>query len=92
MMLPEANLVFSHDDFSGNDIKVLNFHPIHIALNSQSMKRYRELKGKHDLTKLRLKDIPVFRNGKSDGVESYLKSILSSKDIEFCHFKDRFKL
>jgi hypothetical protein len=92
MMLPKPNFIFSHNAFRGNDINIINFHPIHIALNSCGMERYRKLKDKHGLGAVRLKEALKFRNNKSNGVEDFLRSILEDKNSEFCHFKDRFKL
>ena len=92
MMMPDTKFKFSTKNFSKDGMNILNFHPIHIVLNSRDMKRYRALKDRYGLSNLKLRDTVKFRNDKHDGVETFLRAILTKKDIDFFHFRDWIKL
>ena len=86
----EDDIAFFDDSFSWNskylssELNILDFHPIHVALNSCSMKNYNNLKqyiGDFNLNKCEIKDIENFRNNFL-GTFDFLENILKSKNQE----------
>ena len=60
-------------------LKIYNFHPIHIALNSKNLDNYNKLKLNKDIQKLEKKDIQKFINhGK--GARTFLIELLDFLD------------
>ncbi len=53
-------------------VKVFNFHPIHLYLNSENLERYHEAKVfNHDFEKLK-----TFRNTQSEGMENFFRQLV----------------
>ena len=88
----EDDIAFFDCEFNWNEIPsfaktmVLDFHPIHVALNSNSLDNYNSLKQKtnkplHQITK---QELDKYRNP-DDGADNFLDAILSScmKPINF---------
>lgn len=94
MYLPKPNFKFDMGRFSGNGIKIFDFHPIHIALNSAMLGAYTELRNycPSGISKLKLKDVSKFRQDDFPGVENFLKSLLSNKSMQFVHIAEELKI
>jgi len=66
-------------------LKIFDFHPIHIALNTENMKRYEAIKKNHDIRKLEISDIDKYKNKISRGPKDFLLDILSkSNGLRIC--------
>lgn len=53
-------------------VKVFNFHPIHLYLNSENLERYQNAKVfYHDFEKLK-----AFRNTESEGIENFFRQLI----------------
>jgi hypothetical protein len=87
MVLPSPEFEFNIKKFNGKGIKIFNFHPIHIALNSTNLVSYEKLKKDNPsgLLTAKLKDVFKFRQIKRAGIEDFLKNLLSNKDVQFVH-------
>ncbi len=84
MNVPRPDFHFDPRRFSGTGIKIFNFHPIHIALNSADMAPYRALKKKHkaDFSELDLMQIFQYRQNKTLGTEDFLLQLLNHKNVK----------
>jgi len=63
-----------------NGLKIFNFHPIHIFLNSFDMNNYNIVKSKYDLNSLNEETLSEFINYKNLGVKTMFKNMLSYLD------------
>ncbi len=94
MYLPKPNFKFDIGRFSGTGIKIFDFHPIHIALNSVTIDSYARLKSSSasGIPKLKLKDVFRFRQTKCAGVEDFLKGLLCDKKAQFVNIKEKTRI
>jgi len=74
----EKHLYFDDRLKSISGIKVFDFHPIHIALNSGSTKSYEKLKKCNDIPLVTLGHLSEFRNQANRGVETFLNDLIES--------------
>jgi hypothetical protein len=90
LCLPKPDFKFSIERFGGTGIKIFDFHPIHIALNSVAVDSYDILKDRcsGSISKIKLKDVFKFRQTKSVGVEDFLTGLLKSKRTRFTHIAE----
>jgi hypothetical protein len=58
--------------------KILDFHPIHVVLNSRKTDNYERFKVTHDIRRVSLKQALKFRNNEGKGTEDFLTALLSS--------------
>ncbi len=61
-----------------NGLKIYNFHPILIYLNSNNMKSYYQLKASIDIKKVTKQNIQKYINTNSPGVSTFFEEIVSS--------------
>lgn len=86
---PHPNFEFEISNFSKDGLKIFNFHPIHIALNSNSWDNYMNLKKSYDVSTVDLEDVFKFRNSNGLGAEDFLRGMLSNKTIDFVHIREK---
>lgn len=60
---------------SENGIKIFNFHPIHIFLNSRNIKNYESLKNQKSLNEYKEGEIESYRNKNEKGTENFFDDI-----------------
>lgn len=64
-------------------LKIMNFHPIHIALNSNSLHQYKALKEASNLNDVSFSELESYKNNDSFGMENIFNEVLSYlKDVE----------
>jgi len=61
-----------------NGLKIYNFHPILIYLNSKDLKSYNQLKESIDIKKITKQNIQKYINMNSSGVSTFFKELISS--------------
>jgi len=92
MVLPKPAFKFDIKRFSGKGIKIFDFHPLHIALNSATLGPYEKLKNNSsELLTVKLNDVFKFRQTKNAGVEDFLKDLLSNQDVRFVHIMEEIE-
>ena len=62
--------------FSIKGLKIFNFHPIHIILNSKNLQEYNKLKIKKDFKEIEKQDIDNLIN-KKDGTKSFFENLIA---------------
>ena len=60
-----------------NGIKIFNFHPLHVALNTEDYNRYEDLKKCRNIKELEPSDILKYKNINSRGTRDFLLSIIN---------------
>ena len=65
----------NNNSYNTKGLKVFNFHPIHIALNSKSQTKYNQLKKSYQLSKITKRDIDNFIN-EENGTKSLFLNLL----------------
>ena len=81
--------------FNNNRIKlyILNFHPVHIFLNTRYFDIYKKMKRKFpNINKTHYSDLEKFINRKTIGTKNFFESLITSKDIKFFKLKDYKKI
>ncbi len=81
--------------FNNNKIKlyILNFHPVHIFLNTRYSDIYKKMKKKFpNINKTHYSDLEKFINRKTVGTKNFFESVITSKDIKFFKLKDYKKI
>ena len=81
-MYDKPNWEFNDESFRVNGLKILNFHPIHIFLNSNNLKNYYNMKDKIGLLNINEKNIQEFINTQLPGSRTMFEEVLS-------HLKDK---
>jgi hypothetical protein len=76
MYCPDPCFSLSHDKYHTNGIKIFNFHPIHIVLNSVSMDNYFLCKSEIDITKCALSELQRYINKSDDGTETFFRKLV----------------
>jgi len=89
-MTEEKNWSLSSNDFlSISGLKIFNFHPIHIFLNSRDMENYNLMKKLVGLKSLNSKNVKKFINFTNPGTRNYFEKIISSlEDIKSFTIQD----
>ncbi len=81
--------------FNNNRIKlyILNFHPVHIFLNTRYFDIYKKMKREFpNINKTHYSDLEKFINRKTIGTKNFFESLITSKDIKFFKLKDYKKI
>ena len=81
--------------FNNNKIKlyILNFHPVHIFLNTRYSDIYKKMKKKFpNINKTHYSDLEKYINRKTIGTKNFFESLIKSKDIKFFKLRDYKKL
>lgn len=73
----KINWSFDDPMYHVNGLKIFNFHPIHVFLNSRYMENYENLKKDIGLGQLNEENIKNYVNQSDVGVKSYFKEIIS---------------
>ena len=76
MLNPKSNFNFSSKIFIAEGIKIFNFHPIHIALNSCSMENYNSMKSELKTTDHKDLMLKRYRNNTKEGTENFFKGLI----------------
>lgn len=89
----QTKKIFSlkHKFFNDRKIKlyILNFHPIHIFLNTRDSKVYNKMKNKFpDINKTTQKNLEEFINKKKTGAKNFFESLINSENINFLKIAD----
>lgn len=67
----------SNSFFHEDGLKIFNFHPVHVYLNSRNMKNYEELKKDIGLENIDKKNVEQYINHDKNGARDFLKEIIS---------------
>jgi len=78
MMGPEPAFSLSHPDLGVTGLKIFNFHPVHIALNSRSLDSYQALKAAHDVSTVTLADLDAYRNDSRRGAGTFFRELVAA--------------
>jgi hypothetical protein len=76
MYSPDPCFFLSHGKYHENGIKIFNFHPIHIVLNSYSMDNYFRCKSEIDITKCNLSELQRYVNKSGKGTETFFRELV----------------
>jgi len=88
-MTEKSNWSFDNPLHHVNGLKIFNFHPILIYLNSNDMKSYYQLKESIDIKKVTKQNIQKYINTNSPGVTTFFEEIISSlSGMESCTIND----
>ena len=74
----KVNWSFEDSLYHVNGLKIFNFHPIHVFLNSNNMDNYENLKKEIGLEQLNEENIKNYVNQSDIGVKSFFIEIISS--------------
>lgn len=74
----KVNWSFEDPLYHVNGLKIFNFHPIHVFLNSNNMDNYENLKKEIGLEQLNEENIKNYVNQSDIGVKSFFIEIISS--------------
>lgn len=72
---PTKKWTLEDSRFTSPGLKIFDFHPIHIFLNSDSMKSYEELKSRNSLKALTENDVAAYINTNSKGVDDFFHEV-----------------
>jgi len=78
MYNPKKSLSMKSERYHVEGLKIFDFHPIHIFLNSNNMENYESLKKSKPLLSLKPNEVKPFVNEKSTGINNFFK--------EFCDY------
>ena len=90
---PNPAFKFNENKFSGSGLKILNFHPLYIALNSNSWDSYLNFKKNYTsrFQEISLKEVFKYRQNR-EGIENFLIDLLQNKNLEFLHIGEALNL
>lgn len=88
---PECSWNSNDPKYNQPGLKIFNFHPIHIALNSYSLKQYNELKTKNSIINCKPDDIRLYKNH-NEGTETLFLQIVSLLSGKGNFFKDLMEI
>jgi hypothetical protein len=77
MFNPKSNFNFSDKHLSAEGIKIFNFHPIHIALNSCSMRNYYSMKLKFEIPTCKARELDSFKNNTTQGTGTFFRELVN---------------
>jgi len=77
MLIPECSFSFADEKFHVEGIKIFNFHPIHISLNSRSMENYYSMKTKFNISDCMAHDLENFKNNTSQGTGTFFRALIA---------------
>ena len=94
MLINSSNWSINDFDFTFNGLKIFNFHPIHIYLNSMDYRKYESLKNKYNLQSITEENIKDFIEYDSIGSGTFfsdlIKSISSEKTLTLNEFSELY--
>lgn len=76
-MTEKVNWSFDNPLYHVNGLKIFNFHPIHVFLNSRDVENYENLKKDIGLGQLNEENIKNFVNQSNEGTKSFFDEIIS---------------
>jgi len=76
-MTEKSNWSFDDPLYHVNGLKIFNFHPIHVFLNSRDVENYENLKKDIGLEQLNEENIKNFVNQSNEGTKSFFDEIIS---------------
>jgi hypothetical protein len=76
MYSPDPCFSLSHNKYHTNGIKIFNFHPIHIVLNSFSMDNYFLCKSEIDITKCSLSELQCYIKKSGEGTDTFFRELV----------------
>ena len=77
MFNPKGSFSFSDENFTAEGIKIFNFHPIHISLNSCSMTNYYSMKSEFNLPECEGYELDKFKNNTTQGTGNFFKELVT---------------
>jgi len=77
MFNPKGTFNFSKDNFIADGLKIFNFHPIHIELNSCSMENYYSMKSELKTTSRQKLTLKKFKNNSHNGSETFFRGLIN---------------
>ncbi len=75
MYNPQKSFNIKNERYHVNGLKIFNFHPIHIFLNSNNMENYEKLKTKKPLLSFKHEEIKPFINEDLPGINDFFKEL-----------------
>jgi hypothetical protein len=94
MLINSSNWSINDFDSTFNGLKIFNFHPIHIYLNSMDYRKYESLKNKYNLQSITEENIKDFIEYDSIGSGTFfsdlIKSISSEKTLTLNEFSELY--
>ena len=72
------NWEYDHPEYHVTGLKIFNFHPIHIFLNSDTLETYSRMKEKINFSKLDQNSIQDFINKKNPGIGTFFQKMISN--------------
>lgn len=66
----------SHDNYHCEGLKLFDFHPIHIILNSYTMENYNLVKSKHNINTVTLSELEPYINKSGEGTGTFFKELV----------------
>lgn len=76
MYRPNPCFSLTNNKYHVDGIKIFNFHPIHIVLNSYSMENYYLCKSKVDIRKCSLSELQKYINTSGEGTGTFFKELV----------------
>jgi hypothetical protein len=73
---PNSSFLMDDPKYHVPGLKIFNFHPIHIVLNSKEMDPYNRLKEKINVKNCSLEELEQFRNASSVGTGSMFEELI----------------
>ncbi|MEW6470021.1 MAG: hypothetical protein AB1458_13920 [Bacteroidota bacterium] len=73
---PSRDFSFANPKYHMEGMKVFNFHPVHVALNTEDVRRYDELRASVRISACKKADIDRFRNRSAKGAENVFDALL----------------
>lgn len=77
MYFPNPSFKLSSTRYHLPGLKIFNFHPIHIALNSINMENYLECKSKVEISSCSLNELEEYINYNINGTGTFFKELIS---------------
>ena len=77
MFNPKGSFSFSDENFTAEGIKIFNFHPIHISLNSCSMTNYYSMKSEFNIPECEGYELDKFKNNTTQGTGNFFKELVT---------------
>lgn len=85
MYYPDHDWKFTDKRYHSEGLKVYNFHPLHIWLNSCTMKNYEELKKSNSLNRITKDQAEKFKNKKENGVKNFFHELCKHVETKQKH-------
>ena len=75
MLRPRPSFSFADAKYHVPGMKILNFHPILVALNANSLGAYQELKATQDISQVSLTDLASYTNHSEPGDGTFFREL-----------------